>query len=146
MKPSKVYFCDPNDDVDDRLQYCGQTDPETGANVAGEGDKTAVFYDQDGSVTGTAETLLIDKRYTPMLTDECTFRNGERGRVILNTQTRTLTATPHDSEEYNAFVCPRKTDYVSGFHKAYKGDSEFGSGTYPDQNYFINVQGLGLSS
>ena len=81
LKPSKVYFCDPNDDVDDRLQYCGQTDPETGANVAGEGDKTAVFYDQDGSVTGTAETLLIDKRYTPMLTDECTFRNGERGRV-----------------------------------------------------------------
>ena len=81
LKSSKVYFCDPNDDVDDRLQYCGQTDPETGANVAGEGDKTAVFYDQDGSVTGTAETLLIDKRYTPMLTDECTFRNGERGRV-----------------------------------------------------------------
>ena len=81
LKPSKVYFCDPNDDVDDRLQYCGQTDPETGANVAGEGDKTAVFYDQDGSVTGTAETLLIDKRYTPMLTDECTFRNGERGRI-----------------------------------------------------------------
>ena len=116
-KTSKVFFCDPDDDVDDRLQYCGQTDPETGANVAGEGDKTAVFYDQDGSVTGTPETLLIDKRYTPMLTDECTF-----------------------SEEYNAFVCPRKTDYVSGFHKAYKGDSEFGSGTYPDQNYFINVQ------
>ena len=89
LKPSKVYFCDPNDDVDDRLQYCGQTDPETGANVAGEGDKTAVFYDQDGSVTGTAETLLIDKRYTPMLTDECTFRNGERGRATrLNFDTR----------------------------------------------------------
>ena len=48
------------------------------------------------------------------------------------------------SDEYNAFVCPRKTDYVSGFHKAYKGDSEFGSGTYPDQNYFINVQGSGF--
>ena len=82
FKHSQVYFCDPNDDIDDRLQYCGQTDPETGANVAGEGDKTAVFYDQDGSVTGTAETLLIDKRYTPMLTDECTFRNGERGHIF----------------------------------------------------------------
>ena len=94
LKPSKVYFCDPNDDVDDRLQYCGQTDPETGANVAGEGDKTAVFYDQDGSVTGTAETLLIDKRYTPMLTDECTFRNGACGRVNrLNWDTRTLRDT-----------------------------------------------------
>ena len=66
-----------------------------------DGEKTSIVYDVDGHITGTADTLIIAKQHTPIITDECEY-----------------------NDIFNAMVCPHERDYVS---TGFSGDKVFNS-------------------